>query len=188
MKEHLHKISLFVKNLDNEVLSVVQTISTTKHVKKGEYLLRHDEVCRHSYWIEQGVLRKFYVHEGKEHTTELLFENDIAVSLASYSLQKPGKEYIQVITEAVVSQTDFASFQTAKKVYPQLMELDLLMTEYHAVWLEKRLYEFHTLDATQRYKLLLQEHPHILHTVPLTYIASYLGISLETLSRIRAKI
>jgi CRP-like cAMP-binding protein len=92
------------------------------------------------------------------------------------------------LTDTVVSQTDFIAFQTAKADFPKLIELDLLMTEYYAVWLENRLFEFHTLDATQRYLHLLKEQSHIIQNIPLTYIASYLGISLETLSRIRAKI
>ena len=187
MQAHLQKIQSLLQQLDNDVLTTLHNISTTVHIKKGEYLLRQSEVCRYSYWIEQGIVRKFYLHDGKEITTELLFENDIAVSVASYSLQQPGKEYIQVLAEARLSRTEYAAFQLAKQLHPELLELDLIMTEYHAVWLEKRLFEFHTLDATERYLLLLNEHPHILQHVPLTHIASYLGISLETLSRIRAK-
>jgi hypothetical protein len=63
-----------------------------------------------------------------------------------------------------------------------------MMTEYYALWLEERLFQFHTLDATERYKLLLEKQPHFVQQIPLTYLASYLGVSLETLSRIRAKI
>jgi hypothetical protein len=55
------------------------------------------------------------------------------------------------------------------------------------MWLEDRLFQFHTMDATKRYQILLENHPHIIQNIPLTFIASYLGISLETLSRIRAK-
>jgi hypothetical protein len=62
------------------------------------------------------------------------------------------------------------------------------MTEYYALWLEHRLFQFHTMDATERYALLLKDQPHFVQQIPLTYLASYLGVSLETLSRIRAKI
>ena len=63
-----------------------------------------------------------------------------------------------------------------------------MMTEYYAMWLEQRLFDFHTLDAAARYQKLLQKQPHIIKNIPLTIVASYLGISLETLSRIRARI
>jgi hypothetical protein len=62
-----------------------------------------------------------------------------------------------------------------------------MMTEYYAMWLEDRLFQFHTMDAASRYQKLLKDHAHTIQNVPLTIIASYLGISLETLSRIRAK-
>jgi hypothetical protein len=63
-----------------------------------------------------------------------------------------------------------------------------MLTEYYAMWLEERLFRFHSLDATARYQLLLKEQPHFVQHIPLTYLASYLGVSLETLSRIRAEI
>lgn len=63
-----------------------------------------------------------------------------------------------------------------------------MLAEYYAMWVEKRLFQFHTMTATERYLDILQRSPHSIQTVPLTIIASYLGISLETLSRIRAKV
>ncbi len=188
MKEYLAKINAFIGQLDNDTLSALQDISQTKTYRKGEFLLRQDEVCRYSFSIREGILRKFYLNDGKEITTELLFAADIAVAFDSYVLQKPGREFIQTLTDTTVYRTDFAAFQQAKIKYPKLTELDLLMTEYYALWLENRLFEFHTLNATQRYLLLMKDHPHMLQYVPLTHIASYMGISLETLSRIRARI
>ncbi|MCZ8216358.1 MAG: Crp/Fnr family transcriptional regulator [Cyclobacteriaceae bacterium] len=188
MNEYLNRIRLFIEQLDEETLGALKNISLTKTFKKGEYLLQQGEVCRHSFWIEKGFVRKFYLNNGNEITTELLFVDDIAVSFNSYTLQTPGHEFIQALTETTVSQTDFHHFQQAKSKFPKLLELDLLMTEYQAIWLENRLFQFHTQDATQRYLHLLKEHPQIIQHIQLTHIASYLGVSLETLSRIRAKI
>lgn len=188
MNEQLEKINSLIQGFDTATVFALQGISKTKTYPKGHYLLRQDEICRQSFWIEKGYVRKFYLNEGKEITTELLFENDVAVSFDSYILQKPGKEFIQTLTETIVSQTDYFAFQHAKKNFPKLVELDLLMTEYYAMTLEKRLIDFHTMDATQRYLLLMKQQPQIIKNIALTHIASYLGISLETLSRIRAKI
>jgi CRP-like cAMP-binding protein len=188
MNEYLAKILSFTKQLDNDTLAVLREISATKTYKKGAFLLRQGEVCRHSFSVEEGVLRKFYLNDGKEITTGFFFKGDLAVSFDSYSLQNPSKEFIQALTDAVVSQTDFTAFQHAKMKFPKLIEFDLLLTEYYAMWLEKRLFDFHTLDATQRYLLLISDQPAIIQYIPLTHIASYLGVSLETLSRIRAKI
>ncbi len=187
MTAQLDKINDFIKKLDKETLTVLENISSDRNIKKGDFLLKQDEICRKSYTIISGIARKYYLNDGKEITTEIYFDNDIAMSFDSYSLQKPSREFIQAITDMTISETDFKAFQTAKLQFPKLVTLDLLMTEYYAMWLENRLFEFHTLDATQRYRLLCKNHPQITQNIPLTYIASYLGISLETLSRIRAK-
>jgi hypothetical protein len=134
------------------------------------------------------LARKFYLSEVKEINTELFFENDLAVSLQSYTLQQPNHEFIQAIENSTVSVTNYKTFQEIEKQYTGLLELDLILTEYYVMWLEERLFLFHSLDATQRYQLLLKEQPHFIQQIPLTYLASYLGISQETLSRIRAKI
>jgi CRP-like cAMP-binding protein len=188
MNLQLDKINDFITRLDRETLKALKAISIEKIYKKGDFLLRQDEICKKSYWIEKGVARKYYLNDGKEITTELYFDNDIAVSFDSYCLQKPSREFIQVLTDTIILQTDFMAFQKVKQQFPQLATLDLMMTEYYAMWLEERLFQFHTMDATSRYLKLIEEHPHIIQNIPLTYIASYLGISLETLSRIRAKI
>ena len=187
MNSQLDKINDFITRLDAESLTALNQISAEKIFKKGDFLLRQDEVCKNSYWIIKGTARKFYLNDGKEITTELYFDNDIAISFDSYCLQKPSREFIQVLTETTISQTDFKAFQTAKQHFPKLAILDLMMTEYYAMWLEDRLFQFHTMDATSRYLNLIEEHSYIIQNIPLTFIASYLGISLETLSRIRAK-
>jgi CRP-like cAMP-binding protein len=187
MNTYLDKINDFITRLDPETLTALKAISVEKNFKKGNFLLRQDEVCKRSYWIEKGIARKYYLNDGKEITTELYFDNDIAVSFDSYCLQNPSREFIQALSDITISQTDFSAFQKAKQQFPKLAILDLMMTEYYAMWLENRLFQFHTMDATKRYNKLTEDHPHIVQNIPLTVIASYLGISLETLSRIRAK-
>ena len=110
------------------------------------------------------------------------------MSFDSYAQQKPSREYIQALTEVTVNITEYSSFQIEKIKHRQLQELDFLMTEYYALWLEEKVFELHTQNATQRYQTLLTKSPHIIQQVQLTQIASYLNVSLETLSRIRANI
>jgi CRP-like cAMP-binding protein len=112
----------------------------------------------------------------------------LATAFESYTLQQPSLESIQALTATVVNMTDYKAFQQLKKQSPQLQELDFLLTEYYALWLERKVAELHTLNATQRYALLLEKSPHVVQQVQLTHIASYLNVSLETLSRIRSKI
>jgi CRP-like cAMP-binding protein len=188
MKSFLDKINDYIKALDNETQCALQTISSTKQYNKGELLLRQDEVCTKSYLLQNGIARKYYLNGAKEITTELYFENDIAVSFDSYSLQQPSREFIEALTDVTVSITYYQAFQDAKAKYTKLLTLDLMFAEYYGIWVENRLFQFHTLSATERYLEILNKSPHIIQSIPLTIIASYLGISLETLSRIRAKI
>jgi CRP-like cAMP-binding protein len=188
MNSYLKKINGFIENFDTEMQNALESITTRKRFAKGEFLLRQDEICRQSFLIEKGIVRKFYLTEdGKEITTELCFADDLAVSFQSYTMQTTSLEFIQALEETEATVTDYAAFQQLKTIFPKLLELDLMMTEYYAMWLENRLHYFHTLDATERYRQLVREHPHFVQNVQLTHIASYLGVSLETLSRIRAK-
>jgi len=188
MTAHLDKINEYINALDKDTQTALQNISAEKIYKKGELLLRQHEVCRKSYFVLSGIARKYYLNDGKEITTELFFKDDLAVSFDSYTLQQPSREFIEALTDVSVSITHHQAFQEAKMKYPKLIILDLMLAEYYAMWLEKRLFQFHTTTATERYKDILNRSPYIVQTIPLTIIASYLGISLETLSRIRAKI
>jgi CRP-like cAMP-binding protein len=188
MASYIDKINNYIKAFDEETLAALQSISYHKKYKKGDLLLRQNEICRKSYLLMSGNARKYYLNDGKEITTELYFENDLAVSFDSYTLQQPSREFIETLTDVTVSITHYQAFQDAKTKYPKLLTLDLMLAEYYGMWVENRLFQFHTMTATERYAGILEKSPHIIQNIPLTIIASYLGISLETLSRIRAKI
>ena len=164
MTSYLDKINNYIKSLDNDTLTVLQNISTDKKFKKGDLLLRQNEICGKSYLIISDFARD------------------------SYTLQQPSREFIEALTDVSVSITHYQAFQDAKTKYPKLLALDLMLAEYYGMGLENRLFQFHTMTATDRYLEIINKSPHIIQTISLTIIASYLGISLETLSRIRAKI
>jgi CRP-like cAMP-binding protein len=188
MKIYIDKITHLIENLDEDTLLSLEAVSKSKVFSKGDYLLKAESVCSKSYWVESGIIRKFYLHNDKEITTEFYFKDDLATSYDSYTLQKPSREYIQALTDTIVNVTDYTDFLHIKAKHSQLQELDFLMTEYYVLWLEEKVFELHTQNATQRYETLLKKSPQIIQQVKLSQIASYLNISIETLSRIRAKI
>ena len=187
MQIHFDKIKKLVATFDKETLKVLDEISYVKTYSKGDYLLKADSICTSSFLVENGILRKFYIHNDKEITTEFYFKNDLAISFDSYTLQRPTRENIQALTEVTTNVTDYNSFKTQKERNSKLLELDFLLTEYYTLSLEEKVFELHTQNATQRYETLIKKSPHIIQQVQLTQIASYLNVSLETLSRIRAK-
>lgn len=103
-------------------------------------------------------------------------------------MRKPAEVYIEALTDLEVTIIDYSQFHKAMEKYTDVMMLDKMFIEYYAVWFEQKLQEVQTLEASQRYKLLLEKEPQTIQQLPLTIIASYLNISLETLSRIRSKL
>ncbi|WKN41164.1 Crp/Fnr family transcriptional regulator [Tunicatimonas pelagia] len=187
MLQHFSKIEQLINSFDKPTKRVLEEIAVVKHFKKGDILLAEGEICRRSFHLTRGIARKYYLKDGKEVTTEFYFEDDLAVAFSSYAFQEPSREYIDCLSDLSASVTDYRAFQQAKQRFPKLMELDLLLTEVYAGWLEESLFDHHSLSATERYEKLLEQTPYLLQHIKLTHIASYLGISLETLSRIRAK-
>jgi CRP-like cAMP-binding protein len=188
LSQQLSRIEVFLKKLPTSVAQALVSAEEKRSYKRGDFLLREGMVCHKSFQLEKGMARKYALLDGKELCTELYFPGDLALSFASYTLQVPSQEYIEALSEVEVKAFDYQGFQNLKKSHPELLELDLLLSEYHALWLEERLHRFRSMDAMSHYRWLLEKEPHLVQYVPLTHLASYLGISLETLSRIRAKI
>jgi CRP-like cAMP-binding protein len=184
-----NRINAFLMRLPAPVADALKGVEKQIDFKKGAYLLKEGEVCHYSYFLVSGAARKFYCSpEGKEITTELLFSGDLLLSMKSYTHAMPSREYIQALADCRTVATTRSDFEALKKQFPVLTELELLLTEWQALWLEERIREMRTLDAAARYEKLRDEQPHIIRDIQLTHIAAYLGISLETLSRIRAKL
>jgi hypothetical protein len=188
MNPYIKRIKDSSSKLDHAILTELEAVFVDKNFSKGSYLLRPGQICTAHLLIKEGIARKFYSHNDKEITTEIYFHDDVAVSLDSYIMQKPGDIYIEALTELEVTIIDYRRFYQVKNKYPEVMMLDKMFIEYYAVWFEQRLREFQTLDASQRYLRLVEREPQIVKFLPVTIVASYLNVSLETLSRIRSKV
>jgi CRP-like cAMP-binding protein len=182
----LARLNAFLATLSPECQQDLTQAVSRQVVKKGDFLLRQGEVCRYSFTLEAGIARKYYLRDGLEITTELNFAEDLLVAFGSYAHQTPSTEWIQALTDCTVQRLSHRDFQRLKTVHPPLLELDLLLTEYHAIQLEERLNHLQFRTARERYALLMTRQPHLIRHIPVTYLASYLGVTLETLSRIRA--
>lgn len=181
------RIQQYVATLDIAALEALESITETKTYPKGSLMLKAGQICRNSFELVSGIARKYHLHNGAEITNEIYFEHDLALSFGSYALQRPSEEYIEALTDVTARVIHYDSFQKAKEEHPMLRQLDLMLLEYYGIWVEDRMNQMRRYSATERYKQLLEHTPHIIKSVPLTYIASYLGISLETLSRIRSR-
>jgi CRP-like cAMP-binding protein len=177
-----------LKNIEQEKAEIIISLFKKMSVKKNTILLMEGQICRHNYIVENGLARKYFSYLDKEITTEIYLKGDIAHSFESFTKQTKSDECIVACTELEILCIDFNKYTEAKKSYSWLIELDLMFVEQYAIQLERKLKEQITLNAAERYEKILLNYPKIIQEVPLKIIASYLNVTVERLSRIRAKI
>jgi CRP-like cAMP-binding protein len=157
-------------------------------LQKNKYLITQDQVCRHLYFLEQGAVRGFYNLDGKEITHWFGFESDFVTSFHSFITQEAAVENIQLLEGSILWRI---AKETLTKLCNEHHEIERLLRiayEKYYIRLEERFVNAQFKTAGERYENLMQQTPHIIERVPLGCVASYLGISQETLSRIRSKL
>jgi CRP-like cAMP-binding protein len=156
-------------------------------LSKAEYLVTEGRICRHLYFLERGALRGFYNLDGKEITHWFAFENDFVTSFHSFITQQPAVENIQLLEGSILWSISKDSLNKLLNQYHDIERLVRIAIEKYYLRLEERYVNAQFKTATERYQNLLLQTPHIIERVSLGHIASYLGISQETLSRIRGR-
>ncbi|MBL7932867.1 MAG: Crp/Fnr family transcriptional regulator [Bacteroidia bacterium] len=172
------------KEAEEALLSVIQR----KEYKKKEILQRADRVSNQLYFVEKGVARTYYYRGGKEITFWIASENEFIGSLASFFSRTPGTKFVETLEDCVLWVFEYDKLEKLYSSSQELERMGRLFTSYGLCVLEKKFEDFHSLTAVEKYNLLISKYPQILQTVSLGVIASYLGISQETLSRVRAQI
>lgn len=157
-------------------------------IKKNEYLLKEAEISTAFYFVEKGLIRMYYLVDGSEKTTYFYEANSFVSSYESFTKQTPSKNYIQAITKAKVAVFNIEVVFEILKKFPRFESLSRIVMEEELSIYQEMISSFITMDAKQRYLNLLKTKPHLLLQVPQYQIATYLGVSPETLSRIRARI
>ncbi|HVK49166.1 MAG TPA: Crp/Fnr family transcriptional regulator [Pseudobacter sp.] len=156
-------------------------------LNKNDFIVQSGEICDSIYFIRKGVLRGFITENGKEITTWLTVENEIVAAITGFLLQKPTMENIQAIEDCELIGIRFEDLHRLYMKYPSFNIVGRMITEQYYVFAEQRAYITRLHDAEKKYELLMEYYSHYLNRIPLKYIASFLGITIETLSRVRAK-
>lgn len=178
---HYHRLS-------PEAEAAIADCFTAVTINKGEFLLAEGKICRHLYFLEKGALRGFYTLDDKEITHWFGFENDFVTSFHSFTTGQPSVENIQLIEGSLLWSVSKDTLISLFDCFHEIERLVRIAYEKYYVRLEDRFVNAQFKTAAERYDQLLQQTPHILERVPLGQVASYLGISQETLSRIRSRI
>ncbi len=173
--------------LSAEAEKALQECFTEITLNKNELLLTQGNVCRHLYFLQKGALRGFYNLDGKEITHWFGFENDFVTSFHSFITGEPSVENIQLVESCILWAIAKETLADLFNRHHDIERLVRIIYEKYYIRLEERYVNAQFKSAKERYEELILQSPHILERVPLGFIASYLGISQETLSRIRSK-
>lgn len=158
-----------------------------RHYPRGYLLAEAGYSCDRAFLVIEGAIRRYTSHAGKEYTIEIALPGDIIMSTLGYAFELPSDEWIEALSRVTVVEVKRSEWQHWQEAHPELRRLDVLLTEYHAAWSEFRYLELRLLRAEERYESLIARAPELIQFVALSHIANYLGVSLETLSRIRAR-
>jgi CRP-like cAMP-binding protein len=187
MQSHIEKLTHLFNDLQREAGDEFHKIFKKVEYPKGTFLLKEGAVCQNTWLIKSGIARVFSVKKDVEITTYFAFPGEFVDSYRSFLLQKPSKENIQLIENSVLSAISRKDIKALAVKYPVVNEIDKLITELYAIWLEDRIYSIQFSTAKGKYDELMKKQPLYIQRIPLTYLASYLGTTIETLSRIRGK-
>ncbi|HLP20005.1 MAG TPA: Crp/Fnr family transcriptional regulator [Chitinophagales bacterium] len=185
----IHTLHHFVK-LSQPELDMLATVMQPVQIAKGDYFLRQGKVCNQLGFLVSGVMRVYHLANDKEYTSYFNFgnRNPFVSSYSSFLSRTPSQENIHALEDCELVQITYDDLQ---KLYDQSLEfqkLGRLIAEYNYTLAVERIYSLQHCTAQQRYVQLLQLYPNLVNAVPHHYIASYLGITPESLSRIRKEL
>ena len=174
--------------LSKESLHAFADILVKRKYKKGERVLDTGEVCKAMLFIEKGMTRQFYFKYDKDLTEHIGYEDGMVICLESYFKQEPTRLMVETLEPTVVWEMSKEAMERLAEnyldiavMYRKFMEQSLIISQVKADTLRFE-------SAHERYTKLLHSHPEILKRAPLVYIASYLQMTPETLSRVRSSI
>jgi CRP-like cAMP-binding protein len=175
-------------DLSDKEEAVVQSYFYSKKVAKKEMLLTEGEMCNSIWFIQEGYCRLFYTVDGNENTFQFFFPNSWYTDYTSLLSGVPTLENLQALTECHVLVIDKKNLNELYSVSPVFEKLGRLMAE-KAFLSISNLNKMRTNETPQeRYLNLIKQRPEIVENIPQHYVASYLGVQPESLSRIRKRI
>lgn len=188
MQQHIQMIS---KYLDSALAEkgwekIAETLQEV-HFKEGDTPIREGYYHNYAYIILQGGARSYYWKDDKEVITWFAFENDVVASLQNYN-NKPALETVSFLENSHCLKIDLHKLHSFSQTDIATCHLINTIFEEHITFLEERLRLLQHNAGIERYLYILEKEPALLNRIPLTYLASYLGITRETLSRLRARI
>ncbi|MBQ3754082.1 MAG: Crp/Fnr family transcriptional regulator [Prevotella sp.] len=173
--------------MTHDELDLLESILVAKKYAKNEKILDEGEVCENIYWIVKGLVRQYYYKNGKELTEYMATENTICMCIESLFREQPTRLQMMAIEPTVLYCLPKAKLEAVAMksvniqiLYRKILEESLILSQIHADMLRFE-------SAIDRYRKLVKSSPQLVLRAPLLYIASYLQMTPETLSRVRTQ-
>ena len=172
-----------------ESVNYCASLIQKKEVAKGDFLLREGEICNETFFVEKGLLRMYSIDKnGKEHIIQFAPENWLISDRSSLFFNSESDYFIDAVegTEVLSLGRDF--FSDLRKTFPETGENNNIILQKHIRNLQDRINSLLSDSAEERYMKFIKMYPDILQRVPQWMVASYLGITPESLSRVRKEL
>ena len=172
--------------MTHDELDILESVLVPMKFAKGEIILKEGDVCEHIYYVERGLTRQFYFKNGKELTEHIGVEHSIVMCIESLFKEKPTYLQLEALEPTLVYAMPKHRLEEValhnvniQILYRKILEESIIISQVHADMLR-----FET--AQDRYLKLCKQSPQVVLRAPLVYVASYLQMTPETLSRVRA--
>jgi len=180
-------ISKYVQ-LEFEEIKAINELILIKEFKKGTLLLKEGEIAKFSYFNIKGCIRSFSIVEGVEKTTHFYTENQFVTSIKSFTKKVQATHYLECIEDCMLGLLSLESEIKLLNEFPKLEHLSRILLEEELAMYQDILSSYITTSPEERYKNLLKLRPDLFQRIPQYHIATYLGITPQSLSRIRNRI
>lgn len=176
-----------IPDLQEEDWNELEKRLTIQYLKKGEFLTRQGETSRTVSFINKGLVRIFYVADGKEISTGFVPENEYISCYASFLTQTPSIENIDAIEETELVNLSYDDIQFLYNQKPVFERFGRKIAEMLFIMISSQITRQLALSPEERYQSIVDNQPYVIQRVPQYMIASFIGITPEHLSRIRKK-
>lgn len=180
-------ISTFIQLTEEEWADMAQYYRVKK-LAKNDFLIKEGQICRAMNFLNKGTCRTFNLKNGKEITTNFFFDGSFITDYSSLITQKPTTEYIQALEECEFIYLSYQKMQEFYQKYASMQLFGRLIAEKVFLNLYQRQQDFLLLNPKERYLALMERRPKVVLNLPQIYVASYLGITPEYLSRLRREL
>jgi len=188
MYPDLHQTLSKFGKVSNEELQAVADKLQVLNLKKNDFFVKEGDIANYVAFVRSGYLRIYFNHEGEESTRDISSIHSFVTAFASFIAKTPSFEVVRAITNCELLIIHRDDLNRLYKQFPALGSIGRRIMEEMFVRMQKRMYSLLTLNAETRYRNLLKEKPDFIQNIPLQFIASYLGITSQSLSRLRRSI